>query len=42
MTWAKNDSAFRASVEPLMPVDYAIGVGTFITTTRSSSGMRQS
>ncbi len=26
----KNDGAFGASVEPLMPVDYAIGVGTFL------------
>ena len=26
----KNDGAFGASVEPLMPVDYAIGVGTFV------------
>lgn len=25
----KNDGAFGASIEPLMPVDYAIGVGTF-------------
>jgi ankyrin repeat protein len=25
----KNDGAFGASVEPLMPIDYAIGVGTF-------------
>jgi hypothetical protein len=24
------DGAFMASVEPLMPVDYAIGVGTFL------------
>jgi ankyrin repeat protein len=26
----KNDGAFGASVEPLMAVDYAIGVGTFV------------
>ena len=26
----KNDGTFGASVEPLMPVDYAIGVGTFV------------
>jgi len=26
----KNDGAFGASVEPLMPIDYAIGVGTFV------------
>jgi ankyrin repeat protein len=26
----KNDGAFGASVEPLMPVDYAVGVGTFV------------
>ena len=26
----KNDGNFGASVEPLMPVDYAIGVGTFV------------
>ena len=26
----KNDGAFGASVGPLMPVDYAIGVGTFV------------
>lgn len=26
----KLDGAFMASVEPLMPVDYAIGVGTFL------------
>ena len=26
----KNDGAFGASVEPLMPLDYAIGVGTFV------------
>jgi len=25
----KNDGSFGASVEPLMPIDYAIGVGTF-------------
>ncbi|HEY2383913.1 MAG TPA: ankyrin repeat domain-containing protein [Terriglobia bacterium] len=25
----KNDGAFGSSIEPLMPVDYAIGVGTF-------------
>ncbi len=25
----KNDGQFGASIEPLMPVDYAIGVGTF-------------
>ncbi|MEE2637990.1 MAG: ankyrin repeat domain-containing protein [Acidobacteriota bacterium] len=25
----KNDGAFGGSIEPLMPVDYAIGVGTF-------------
>ena len=25
----KNDGAFGASIEPLMPIDYAIGVGTF-------------
>ncbi len=25
----KNDGAFGSSVEPLMPIDYAIGVGTF-------------
>jgi len=25
----KNDGAFGASIEPLMPLDYAIGVGTF-------------
>ena len=27
---AKNDGAFGASVEPLMPLDYAVGVGTFV------------
>ena len=26
----KNDGSFGSSVEPLMPVDYAIGVGTFV------------
>ena len=26
----KNDGAFGASIEPLLPVDYAIGVGTFV------------
>ena len=26
----KNDGAFGASVEPLMPIDYAVGVGTFV------------
>ena len=26
----KNDGAFGSSIEPLMPVDYAIGVGTFV------------
>src|SRR5262249_7360141 len=26
----KNDGAFGASVEPLMPIDYAIGVRTFV------------
>jgi len=26
----KNDGQFGASVEPLMPIDYAIGVGTFV------------
>jgi len=26
----KNDGNFGSSVEPLMPVDYAIGVGTFV------------
>src|ERR1044072_4869440 len=26
----KNDGALGSSVEPLMPVDYAIGVGTFV------------
>jgi len=26
----KNDGAFGSSVEPLMPVDYAVGVGTFV------------
>ena len=26
----KNDGAFGSSNEPLMPVDYAIGVGTFV------------
>jgi ankyrin repeat protein len=26
----KNDGAFGSSVEPLMPIDYAIGVGTFV------------
>ena len=26
----KNDGAFGASVEPLMAIDYAIGVGTFV------------
>jgi ankyrin len=25
----KNDGAFCSSIEPLMPIDYAIGVGTF-------------
>ena len=25
----KNDGAFGGSIEPLMPIDYAIGVGTF-------------
>jgi len=25
----KNDGIFGASIEPLMPIDYAIGVGTF-------------
>jgi hypothetical protein len=26
----KNDGNFGSSVEPLMPIDYAIGVGTFV------------
>ena len=26
----KNDGDFGSSVEPLMPLDYAIGVGTFV------------
>jgi hypothetical protein len=26
----KNDGSFGSSVEPLMPLDYAIGVGTFV------------
>ena len=26
----KNDGAFGSSIEPLLPVDYAIGVGTFV------------
>jgi ankyrin repeat protein len=26
----KNDGAFGSSVEPLMPIDYAIGIGTFV------------
>jgi hypothetical protein len=26
----KNDGEFGSSVEPLMPIDYAIGVGTFV------------
>jgi uncharacterized protein len=26
----KNDGIFGASVEPLMPIDYAIGIGTFV------------
>jgi uncharacterized protein len=26
----KNDGQFGSSIEPLMPIDYAIGVGTFI------------
>lgn len=26
----KNDGSFGSSVEPLMPIDYAIGVGTFV------------
>jgi hypothetical protein len=26
----KNDGAFGSSIEPLMPVDYAIGVETFV------------
>jgi hypothetical protein len=26
----KNDGAFGSSNEPLMPIDYAIGVGTFV------------
>jgi ankyrin repeat protein len=26
----KNDGAFGSSIEPLMPLDYAIGVGTFV------------
>ena len=26
----KNDGAFGSSIEPLMPIDYAIGVGTFV------------
>ena len=26
----KNDGQFGSSIEPLMPVDYAIGVGTFV------------
>jgi ankyrin repeat protein len=26
----KNDGQFGSSVEPLMPIDYAIGVGTFV------------
>ena len=26
----KNDGQFGASIEPLMPIDYAIGVGTFV------------
>jgi hypothetical protein len=25
----KNDGVFGGSIEPLMPIDYAIGVGTF-------------
>jgi cytohesin len=25
----KNDGSFGASIEPLMPIDYAVGVGTF-------------
>jgi ankyrin len=25
----KNDGAFGSSIEPLMPIDYAIGIGTF-------------
>jgi hypothetical protein len=25
----KNDVSFNASVEPLMPIDYALGIGTF-------------
>jgi hypothetical protein len=26
----KNDGQFGSSIEPLMPIDYAIGVGTFV------------
>ena len=26
----KNDGSFGSSIEPLMPLDYAIGVGTFV------------
>jgi ankyrin len=26
----KNDGAFGSSIEPLLPIDYAIGVGTFV------------
>src|ERR1700682_1167374 len=26
----KNDGSFGSSIEPLMPIDYAIGVGTFL------------
>ena len=26
----KNDGTFGSSIEPLMPIDYAIGVGTFV------------
>ena len=26
----KNDGSFGSSIEPLMPIDYAIGVGTFV------------
>jgi uncharacterized protein len=26
----KNDGSFGSSIEPLMPIDYAVGVGTFV------------
>ena len=33
----KNDGQFGSSIEPLMPIDYAIGVGTFVPNNAVSS-----